>query len=109
MKAKDFQLRLPTTERGWKAAQPEVIDEEKVVAVAGTQVTCPRCKAVIGRLSVPIFSGMRIPADAIEFERDQIRHRDEKAECRRCGEPYMKHHIVRRRLKTVIHTALGWI
>lgn len=107
MKARDFPLiNIPTT--GWKSSEPERINEEKQVAIAGTQVTCPKCKDVIGRLSVPIFSGMRIPADAIDFARHQIKHRNQKAECALCKEPYMKH-FFSPTLHTRIHTPLGWV
>lgn len=106
MKASDFIV--PTTEKGWKTNAPEVVNPEKLVAIAGTKVTCQKCKDTIGRLSVPIYSGMRIPAAAIEFERHQVKHSNEKAECRRCGAPYLKH-FIQHGLKTKLHTELGWI
>lgn len=109
MKSSDFTfIPMPTTEHGWVSKAPEIVNEEKTVAIAGTVVVCPKCKDRIGRLSVPIFSGMQIPADAIEFERHQVRHSKEKAQCRKCGEPYMKHFFTPR-LQTRIHTELGWI
>lgn len=113
MKMRDFKiLGVPT---GWKSNVPERVNPEKQVAIAGTQVTCPKCRDVIGRLSVPMYSGMRIPAAAIEFAKHQRREGGKtdgssKAECRTCGTAYMKHQFGGPLgLMTVIHTPLGWI
>lgn len=94
---------------GWKPAGPERINHEKIVAVAGTKIICPCCKAVIGVISIPLYSGMRIPADAIEFTVGQKRHQHQKAECQRCGEPYLKHRFTPSGLKTFVATEIGWV
>lgn len=107
MKARDFPLiGIPT---GWKTNAPEIVNEERIVARAGTKIVCPRCKDVIGRVSIDIYSGMRVRADAIEFEQGQKRHPNQKAECGKCSAPYMKHKPVGRTFKTFVHTEIGWI
>lgn len=107
MKSRDFTISgIPVT--GWKSTAPERVNEERMVARAGTKITCPRCQSVIGRVSIDLYSGMRIRADAIEFEAGQKRHPKEKAECRKCGEPYLKH-FFSQGLKTKLSTELGWI
>lgn len=108
MKMRDFKI-LGATTTGWKSNVPERVNPQKQVAIAGTEVICPKCSDVIGRLSVPLYSGMRIPAAAIEFKPHQKKHPNQKAECRRCGQAYMRH-FFSPTLHTRIHVAgVGWI
>jgi ribosomal protein S27E len=93
---------------GWKSTQPEKPNPEVIVARAGTVVTCPKCGATIGRLYSDLYSGVSCRADQIEFEPGQKRHANQKAECARCGEGYMKmHHWIRPGLPITIKIRLS--
>jgi uncharacterized protein (DUF983 family) len=89
MKLSNFKLvSVPHT--GWKSLTPEVLKPHIIVAKAGTRVVCPKCKDVIGRLYSDLYSGVSCRADQIEFAQHQKRHRDQKAECVKCGQGYME-------------------
>ena len=106
---KNPRLILPGV-TGWKSARPEKINPEKIVCRAGTWVTCPRCRDRIARFMEDLYSGTTIKADALEFERHQKKHPNEKAECRRCGEPYLKFMAsIKKGTRTCVHTEFGWI
>lgn len=89
---KQFQNFKLVRHTGWKSTVPEV-RKEAIVAVAGTKVICPKCRTTIGRLYSDLYSGVSCRADQIEFEQGQKRHPNELAECKRCGEGYMKQHL----------------
>ena len=75
---------------GWKSTVAERINTGTVLARAGTVVVCPKCGARIGRLYSDLYSGVTCRADQIEFEPNQKKHVNQKAECTKCGEGYMK-------------------
>jgi hypothetical protein len=90
---RNFQLKpIVVKHTGWKAVElaPQTLNAENIVAKAGTRVVCPRCQAVIGRLFSDLYSGVFCRADQIEFVAGQTRRPDELAECKKCGEGYMK-------------------
>jgi ribosomal protein S27E len=75
---------------GWKSTAAERINTAVVLARAGSVVVCPKCGARIGRLYSDLYSGVTCRADQIEFEPGQKKHVNQKAECAKCGEGYMK-------------------
>lgn len=87
---------------GWKSTAPEKLNAEIIVARAGTRIICPKCGVLIGRLYSDLYSGVSCRADQIEFEPGQTRHRNQKAECAKCGEGYMKMHMSWRNGTTIM-------
>lgn len=89
-KLANFRIKpIMVASTGWKSTKKELPNPEVIVAKAGTRVICPKCQAPIGKLFSDLYSGVSCRADQIEFERDQIRHPHEKAECKKCGTGYM--------------------
>lgn len=110
MKLKDFNINVMP--QGWKVpeASKGAVNPEKQIAAAGTQITCPRCKDIIGRLAAPLFSGMHVQAEMIEWSSHQRREKGEQAFCTLCNAVYMKHsRSIARGLRLLIHTPLGWL
>lgn len=99
-----------TSSTGWKDARPEKVNPEVLVCRAGTRITCPRCKELVARFMCDLYSGTTIRADSLEFVRGQTRHPTEKAECRRCGEPYLKFVAsLTKGTRAIVHTEYGWL
>lgn len=96
---------------GWKSTAAERINLESVLARAGSVVVCPKCGARIGRLYSDLYSGVTPRADQVEFEPGQKKHVNQKAECAKCGEGYMKAFFVfkngSRRVATKICIEVG--
>lgn len=87
------------------------IEPPQVMAVKGTEVTCPGCKATIGWLTRDIYQGLNPGPELLRFHPKQTRHANQPTTCTRCGEGYWKFVMGGElRGKFTVHTkAAGWV
>lgn len=82
------------------------------LAIEGTQILCPECKARIGVLRKTLYQGWTFGLDAIRFEHGQ-EPKNGQAQCRQCRASYAEwdlHLKDGKRTRTMlVHTDRGWL
>ena len=100
-----FKLNLPPPPEGQRTIRAEM-----PVAKAGTLITCPKCRAHIGRLRRTLYHSLTVAADSIIWEPGQHHDHDEGAICKKCGATYMAITAsIKQGRRILLHTQVGWI
>jgi hypothetical protein len=95
----------------WIIPKKMGVTPQRQVCGPGTKVTCPGCRDHIGDINSPVYSGIAIAAEQVDFRPHQRRKRGGRAVCAKCGGIYMRIPRLANRQRGVleVHTELGWI
>lgn len=87
----------------------QAVQPHTLIATAGVPITCPGCKAEIGRFKENVMPGFRIGVESIAFNAFQQRHAHEPATCKHCNTGYFEHVHGLDGYRFKVHTPMGWL
>lgn len=80
----------------------------ETIAIAGTVLTCPKCRARIGTLTKTLYQNFSFGLDAIRFETGH-RPRKDQAKCGVCEADYSQVEHNKDGQRMFVHTEYGWL